>query len=48
MRVGNIFSKGKILSNSTDNIIEFDINKCDFGKIIPRGICLNACKYYHS
>ena len=42
--VGNIFSNGKILNLKPDQI---DLN-CDFGKILPRGICLNACRYYFS
>lgn len=42
--VGHIFTSGKILDLDPEKI-DFD---GDFGKILPRGICLNACRYYYS
>ena len=41
--VGKIFSSGKILNLDPDKI-EFN---CDFGRILQRGICLNACRYLY-
>ena len=38
--VGHIFSSGKILDLVPEKI-NFD---GDFGKILPRGICLNSCR----
>ena len=42
LNVGNIFSRGKIL-NINPNDINLDSN--DLGKILNRGICLNAGRY---
>ena len=42
--VGHIFTSGKILDLDPAKIYLVG----DFGKILPSGICLNACRYHYS
>ena len=49
--IGFFFSRGKIMDLDCDDdstIDESDIESKSFATIFPRGMCLNACRYYYS